>query len=94
MIDTAFLGGQEADAQALGDSGTGTGKSFVPDWLPQFKQQIHGLIIFSGESHATVNTKVAQVLKIFGFGTPASSVAEVFRVTGDVRPGKESGHEQ
>ncbi|KAF8344609.1 hypothetical protein F5887DRAFT_1062028 [Amanita rubescens] len=93
LIDSAFLGGQEADAQSLGDSGTGAGPTFVPDWLPQFKQQIHGLIIFSGESHATVNTKVAQVLNIFGFGTPASSVAEVFRVTGDVRPGNESGHE-
>lgn len=94
MIDAAFLGGQEADAQALGDSGTGTGTTFVPDWLPQFKEEIHGLIIFSGDSHATVDAKVAQVLNIFGLGTPASSVAEVFRVTGDVRPGNEAGHEQ
>jgi Dyp-type peroxidase family len=93
LVDAAFLGGQEADAESLGDSGTGTGPTFVPDWIPQFKEKIDGLIIFSGDSHATVNAKVHQVLTIFGFGTPKSSVAEVFRVTGDVRPGNEAGHE-
>jgi hypothetical protein len=94
LADTAFLAGQKADAEALGDQGTSTGGTFEPDWLPPFKQEIHGLIIFSGDSHATVNSKLKEVLHIFGFGTSKSSVTEVFRITGDVRPGKEAGHEQ
>lgn len=94
MADAAFFAGQKVDAEALGDKGTGTGKTFEPDWLPQFKQDIHGLIIFSGDCHATVDDKLNQVLNIFGFGTNESSVTEVFRITGDVRPGKEAGHEQ
>ncbi|KAF8742316.1 hypothetical protein AX14_005186 [Amanita brunnescens Koide BX004] len=93
LADAAFFAGQKVDAETLGDKGTGTGKTFEPDWLPQFKQDIHGLIIFSGDCHATVDDKLNQVLNIFGFGTNESSVTEVFRITGDVRPGKEAGHE-
>ncbi|PFH47223.1 hypothetical protein AMATHDRAFT_68188 [Amanita thiersii Skay4041] len=91
--DSSYLKGQRLDAESLNDKGTGTGPTFDPDWLPPFKQEIHGLIIFTGDSHGTVNAKVKEVLGIFGVGTPGSSIKEVTRIRGDVRPGKNSGHE-
>ncbi|KAF8625444.1 hypothetical protein AX17_006845 [Amanita inopinata Kibby_2008] len=93
LIDSAYLNGQRLDAESLGDKGTGTGPTFEPDWLPPFKQEIHGLIIFTGDSHNTVDAKMRNVLEIFGIGTPAQSISEVTRIAGDVRPGQFAGHE-
>ena len=59
-----------------------------------FKQDIHGVILITGESHATVDEKLADIEKIFRVDTPSASIHKIFKVVGDVRPGKEKGHEQ
>ncbi|KAF5375843.1 hypothetical protein D9615_008174 [Tricholomella constricta] len=93
--ETIFEMGQKKDAQSLGDKGTTVGSEFVPDWEPEFLQDIHGVILVSGDSHGTVNKKLQQVKEIFGLaqGPNKSSIKAVTSIVGDVRPGKESGHE-
>lgn len=92
--DPNFLAGQKADAFNLGDKGTGTGKDFVPDWDPAFLQQIHGVILISGDSHGTVNKKLHQIKQLFHIESSHPSIKEVTSIVGDVRPGKQSAHEQ
>jgi hypothetical protein len=53
--DVNFKNGQKKDAESLGDKGTGTGDSFVPNWEPAFLKDIHGVILVSGDSHDSVN---------------------------------------
>ena len=82
-------------AKALGDQGTvKSDDSFDPDWLPAFKQDIHGLILVAGDSHHTVHEHLDKIKDIFHVGHHDASVHEVLRLVGDVRPGDESGHEQ
>ncbi|KAG6841173.1 hypothetical protein C0991_001098 [Blastosporella zonata] len=89
-----FAEGQKASAESLGDNGTGGGPTFVPDWEPEFLQDIHAVILISGDSHGTVNKKFKEIKDIFGLASgQTASIKEVTTVVGDVRPGKESGHE-
>ncbi|KAG6816227.1 hypothetical protein H0H87_007598 [Tephrocybe sp. NHM501043] len=92
--EPSFEKGQKADAESLGDKGTGGGPTFVPDWEPEFLQDIHSVILISGDSHGTVDKQLKEIKSIFGLvpGQKAS-IKEVTTVVGDVRPGKESGHE-
>ena len=92
--DPAFLGGMLEDAlKNLGDPlTTATPKS--PDWVPAFKHGVDGMILVSGESHATVAEKLAEIEKILFVGTPSATIHEALRIVGDVRPGNEKGHEQ
>lgn len=84
-----------ADAQNLGDKGTTSASgTFSPDWDPEFKEDIHGLILITGDSHTTVNETLAKVEKIFSVKARNASIHEVTRKIGDVRPHKEAGHEQ
>ena len=93
--DDSFEKGMLAQAEALGDKGTKPASgTFNPDWLPAFKKEIHGLILITGDSHQTVNTTMSQIKNIFSVGTPKAVVHEVLHLVGDVRPGKEKGHEQ
>ena len=94
LADKSYLQGQRTDAENLGDPGTGTGTTFQPNWLPEFKQDLHGVIVFTGDRHHTVEEKKAQVLHIFGIPGPMPSISVITTITGDVRPGDESGHEQ
>lgn len=91
--DANFLGGQKADAHSLGDKGTGIGPNFVPDWKPAFLQEIHGVILVSGESHKSVNKAIQEAKQAFGVLTSKASIKEVISTSGDVRPDKEAGHE-
>jgi Dyp-type peroxidase family len=93
LQDSAFTEGQLKDAQNLGDNGTTTPSGFTPDWEKAFLNPIHGLIFLSGDSHHTINKKLHEVERIFDLGAPHSSILEVRRLRGDVRPGAESGHE-
>ncbi|KNZ82347.1 Peroxidase 1 [Termitomyces sp. J132] len=92
--EPSFKQGQQQTAQKLGDKGAGN--PFVPDWEPEFLQDIHAVILISGDSHTTVDEKLDEVKKNFGIGgnqqNPAS-IKEVTTIRGDVRPGEESGHE-
>jgi hypothetical protein len=92
--DANFLAGQRGDAEALKDKGTGTGPTFVPDWDPAFLQDIHAVVLVSGDSHNSVNKELKQVKSVFGVGSAKASIKEVKSIVGDVRPGKEAGHEQ
>ena len=92
--DTNFIAGQKGDAESLADKGTGTGPNFVPDWDPAFLQEIHGVILIAGDRHNSVAKKLDEVKDVFGFGKPTASIKEVRTIVGDVRPGKESAHEQ
>ncbi|KIL56434.1 hypothetical protein M378DRAFT_133842 [Amanita muscaria Koide BX008] len=88
-----FLGGQLHDSQNLNDPGTGTGDNFQPDWLPEFKNELHGVFIFTGDRHDTVSEKILKVLHIFGVPGSSPSISVIITIRGDVRPGKEDGHE-
>ncbi len=93
--DGTFTTGMLADASSLGDKGTTSASgAFDPDWDPEFKQDIHGLILIAGNSHATVNETFRQVERIFSVKTQNATIHEVTRKIGDVRPKKEAGHEQ
>ncbi|KAG6902138.1 hypothetical protein C0995_003895 [Termitomyces sp. Mi166 len=95
--EPSFAQGQKQNAQSLGDKGTGGGPTFVPDWKPEFLQDIHAVILISGDSHETVSKKFDEVKGIFGIGSGhqrnSVSIKEVTTIRGDVRPGEESGHE-
>ena len=81
-----------ADAANLGDQGA-TATS-PPDWIPAFKQDIHGMFLVSGNHHETVEEKLEEVGRIFSLNGHNATIHEVIRIVGDVRPGKEKGHEQ
>ncbi|KAF8151502.1 hypothetical protein B0H34DRAFT_131748 [Crassisporium funariophilum] len=94
LIDTAFLTGQRIDAGAnLGDQGTGSGPNFDPDWEPEFKEELHGVIVVAGDSHLSVDKKIRQIEQIFGVGSNVHSIREVTSVRGDARPGALAAHE-
>ncbi len=79
--DAPFEGGMLKDVVNLNDQTT--------TWLPEFKQDIHCLIVIAGDCQATVDERLADIKKIL-----ASTIQEVKRIDGHVRPGKEDGHEQ
>lgn len=89
--DDVFSKGMLADAPTLGDPGTATSDS--PDWVPAFKQGVDGMILVSGESHQTVAETLAEIERIFFVGAHCATIHEALRIVGDVRPGKEKGHE-
>ncbi|KAG6849423.1 hypothetical protein H0H93_008571 [Arthromyces matolae] len=92
--EPSFLQGQKENAQSLGDKGTGTTPNFLPDWDPKFLQDIHAVVLISGDSHDTVNKQFTAVKSIFGLVSGGqASIKEVTTIVGDVRPGKEDGHE-
>ena len=96
--DAVFNKGMLADAPCLGDQGTKSASGVVdpnnPDWIPAFKQDIHGMILVTGDCHETVTEKLAGIEKTFLVGAPNATMHEVIRIVGDVRPGAEKGHEQ
>ncbi|KAF8654275.1 hypothetical protein AX16_003570 [Volvariella volvacea WC 439] len=94
LVDTAFLSGQRADAENLGDAGTGTGQDFVPDWEEPFRDlHIHGVILIAGDSHGTVIKKLREIEALFDVKGSSPSIKEVTTIVGDVRPGDVSAHE-
>jgi hypothetical protein len=97
--DPVFNAGMVADAKNLGDQGTtdSAGK-FVPDWIDEFKQEsqeIHGVILVTGDCHATVEEKLVEIKEIFLVEDEQNAtIHEVISIVGDVRPGDFSAHEQ
>ena len=82
-------------AESLGDPGTKpSGGTFSPNWDPAFKQEIHGLILVTGDKRATVDQKLADIKKIFLVEAPNATIKQAKLVYGDVRPGNQKGHEQ
>lgn len=92
--DDAFKKGMLADATTLGDQGTTLPSGeFDPDWIPAFKQDIHGLILISGESQVSVDRRKLEIERIFRVRTHSPTIHKVIRIIGDVRPGELKGHE-
>ncbi|KAF1965221.1 Dyp-type peroxidase [Bimuria novae-zelandiae CBS 107.79] len=96
LDEPLFAAGQKSDAFALADKGVGDSpEKFTPDWDEAFLQQtheIHGVLLVTGGSFDMVNDKLDAIKAIFTVDN-ASSIAEVATLAGDVRPGKEKGHE-
>lgn len=91
--DQIFTDGMLKDAANLGDRGAAP--TVAPsDWIPAFKGDIHGMIKIAADSHETVNKTLADIKKIFRVGSHNATIHEVIKIVGDVRPGKEKGHEQ
>ena len=85
--------GQRIDAViSLGDPRKQNGD---PEWEDSFLQgNIHGLIIITGDSHASVKQKKSEIEAIFAAGTLVASLKEIISIQGDVRPGDQAAHEQ
>jgi hypothetical protein len=75
-----------ADAPSLGDD--------LSKWDARFKQDIHGLILVTGDTQERNDEVLVRVKKIFHVGEETASIQEVIQVAGKVRPGNEDGHEQ
>lgn len=80
------------DAKNLGDPGTADDDT--PDWVPAFRHGVDGMILITGESHQTVTEKLAEIERIFLVKSHSATIHEAIRIVGNVRPGKEKGHEQ
>ncbi|KAI0636148.1 peroxidase TAP [Trametes polyzona] len=91
--DPAFKNGQLKDAKNLGDPGKDVNGTFDPDWLPEFKKSIHGVIIMSGNSDSTLADTRQKVDSVFNAKGPNPPLLEVTTITGNVRPNEQSGHE-
>ncbi|KAI9693742.1 MAG: hypothetical protein M1822_003013 [Bathelium mastoideum] len=88
--DTLFNSGMLSGSSALGDNGAQQANgTFQPNWDEAFLQEIHGVTLVTGDSHDTVNEKLASVKDAL-----SGSVTEISTISGDVRPGDEAGHEQ
>ena len=83
--DPAFNNGMLADAYNLGDQ--------ISNWTPEFKD-VDGLIMITGDCHSTVVTRLAEIETIFLVGETGATIHQVLSIVGDVREGRESGHEQ
>lgn len=84
--DDPFEAGMLAGASALGDKGTTSASGFDPAWVPAFKQEIHGVILVTGDCHSTTHEKLDEIKKIFKVDTPAASIHKLIDIDGDVRP--------
>jgi len=87
-----FKTGQKPDAlKNLGDPQKADGSL---DWDSHFLQEIHGVILISGDSHESIRKKKHEIEHIFGVHSPHASIKEIVNLQGDVRPGDQSAHEQ
>ncbi|KAK3071137.1 hypothetical protein LTR53_009180 [Teratosphaeriaceae sp. CCFEE 6253] len=86
--DRAFEAGMKAAAVSLNDP-LKNGSSELVCEAPYFApQNLHGVILVAGSDDATCQQKLQKVMSVFG-----SSMSEVTRVSGKVRPGENKGHE-
>ncbi|MDI1485783.1 MAG: dye-decolorizing heme-containing peroxidase [Ramalina farinacea] len=91
--DDVFKAGMLADAKNLGDKNKNSSGTFAPDWDPAFLEDIHGLILVSGDSHTTVSKQINHIEHLFRMNGKNASIHKVISIVGDVRPGEEKGHE-
>lgn len=103
LSDPLFAAGQLPSAFDLGDAPKpdSVSQSFVPDWDDAFlqsAQEIHGVLLVTGPAFKDVSAKLEEVKSIFRVvgedETVVDGMGEVVTLAGDVRPGRERGHEQ
>ena len=75
-------------AKQLGDD--------VDKWLPEFKNDIHGVILVTGGQQSAVDDKLNAIKSVFNLNTGKdSSISQGISITGDVRTADgQKGHEQ
>ncbi|EJD38892.1 DyP-type peroxidase [Auricularia subglabra TFB-10046 SS5] len=80
--DPEFTAGQFADAEFLGDPGTG-------NWKPAFRgTKIHGVFLMASDKQPFIDLMVLLVRGLF-----FNIINEEYILNGNVRPGAEAGHE-
>ncbi|RYP39148.1 hypothetical protein DL767_002328 [Monosporascus sp. MG133] len=84
--DDGFTKGQFADAKELGDDLKQS--SSDPDWIPEFRKAIDGVLLVAGDGEPRVHRHLSEALALLG-----GIVEKVLHLVGHVRPGKEAGHE-
>ncbi|KAK3112445.1 hypothetical protein LTR53_011282 [Teratosphaeriaceae sp. CCFEE 6253] len=87
--DRAFEAGMKAAAVSLNDPLKNGSSELVWEAPYLAPQNLHGVILVAGSDDATCQQKLQKVMSVFG-----SSMSEVTRVSGKVRPGENKGHEQ
>ncbi|KAJ3566218.1 hypothetical protein NP233_g7137 [Leucocoprinus birnbaumii] len=91
LTEATFQKGAIADAPSLNDPLLPSTQT--PDWEQEFLNGIDGLLLVAGSDHDSVQKKIAQIQKVFPADPNHSSITIVKTITGDVRPGDQSGHE-
>lgn len=81
------------EAQDLGDKAIPDKPGFEPDWDAAFLQEIHGVILITGDTHYTLNSQLEDV-KCILMKNNNHTIKEIATLVGDVRPGDQRGHEQ
>ncbi|KAL0581114.1 dye-decolorizing heme-containing peroxidase [Marasmius crinis-equi] len=82
LKDDVFRAGQFADANNLGDPGTG-------NWIDAFKgTKVHGVILVAADTNLRLLAQLAKVKLLLG-----KSASEVYSLQGAARPGDQEGHE-
>ena len=85
-----FTLGQIADAEFLGDNGRKQPTKDDPDhyepaWRPEFKQNIHGVILITGDTWERVEARSDFIERAFNIDDPNdASIVEVLRIRGQV----------
>lgn len=90
--DPLFQAGMLKEAQDLGDRANPDKPGFEPEWDTEFLQEIHGVILITGDSHATLNSQLEDV-KCILMKDNNHTIKEISKLVGDVRPGNQRGHE-
>ncbi|KAF2704571.1 DyP-type peroxidase [Pleomassaria siparia CBS 279.74] len=91
--DEIFNAGMIKDAKNLGDKEKLPQQpEYQPEWNEIFLQEIHGVILITGDTHHAVYTKLDEVKTILTKEN-TSVVREIATLVGDVRPGDQRGHE-
>ena len=85
--DPFFVGQRQEAVADLGDPQNNDGS---PNWDKSFLQDIHGVILITGDCHETINGKKTEVDQIFH----SSSIKEIIPVYGEGRQGDVSKREQ
>ena len=85
-----FTLGQMADAEFLGDPGRkqptkDDPNHYEPAWRPEFKQNIHGVLLITGDTWERVEARSDFLERAFNIDDPNdASIVEVLRIRGQV----------
>jgi hypothetical protein len=85
LNDSLFSAGQAAQADTLGNKGGTAG------WQHQFVpgNRIHGVILIASNDIGVVQRQTSSLITMFN-----GSIANIYRLSAQARPGAESGHER
>ena len=85
-----FTRGQMANAETLGDNGRkqptkDDPNHYEPAWRPEFKQNVHGVVLITGDTWERVEARSDFIERAFNIDDPNdASIVEVLRIRGQV----------